>query len=203
MNSTNYQTVAPPAPHVQKAFEAVKKFYGLQPGLLSVEPRLLDAGCGEGRHACYLASLGYHVLGIDADDRMIQEALRRTPQTYSDQGLVRYFQKDVGGLHFGTEFDGVLCNETLQLLPPTKRQSVVRKLMQITRPGGFHLVSSYVAPAGSAGSSVWPLLPGSLRSVYKEAGWDVIHAQEDPYEEVAFGSSLAITSLAVVVAIKP
>lgn len=184
--------------------DVVTDFYHKQPDLLPEGPLVLDAGCGEGRHACHLASLGFRVIGIDTDNEMIHEAMRRTPQTYLDRGAVRYDQEDIAMLRFSerTLFNGVVCNETLQFLAPLKRQAAMRKLMNITASGGFHVVSAYVGSMGS-GTGTQPLLPGSLRRPYDEAGWDVIHFREDPYKELVFGDTIAISSIALIAAIKP
>ena len=200
----NRTGIVPPAPHVREALDVVLNFYKQLPDLLPDRHLVLDAGCGEGRHACYLASLGFRVIGIDTDSEMIREAMRRTPQTYLDEGIVRYDQEDIDMLRFreGTLFGGVVCNETLQLLPLAKRQATMKKLMNITASGGFHLVSAYVGSLDS-GTGARPLSPGSLRRPYDESGWDVIHFKEDPYEELEFGAKVAVSSIASIVAIKP
>ena len=40
---------------------------------------VLDAACGTGRHAAYLASLGHQVTGIDATAEMLEKAKARVP----------------------------------------------------------------------------------------------------------------------------
>lgn len=197
-------TTIPPAPHVLRGVEQINTFYSLQSSLRSnARPTLLDAGCGEGRHTRHFASLGYRVLGIDTDIDALQQAAKMTSQRYLDEGIVRYDLEDVGMLRLkDPHFDGVLCTETLQLFPVSKRQHVLEKLMQITRSGGFHLVSSYVGPAAN-GTSVRPVAPHYLKGVYEAAGWDVIHHTEDPYNETEFGGKVVVNSIASVVATKP
>ena len=47
--------------------------------LLAPGSRVLDAGCGTGRVAARLASLGHTVTGADVDESMVAEARRRWP----------------------------------------------------------------------------------------------------------------------------
>ncbi len=41
--------------------------------------RVLDAACGTGRHAAYLAAAGHHVIGVDGSEPMLAQARRRLP----------------------------------------------------------------------------------------------------------------------------
>jgi len=70
--------------------------------------RILDAGCGTGRHACALAAHGYTVVGADIDEEMLGLA-RPTAQTArADVRFActpfRTISDAVGG-----GFDGVYC----------------------------------------------------------------------------------------------
>lgn len=45
--------------------------------------RILDMPCGKGRHARFLASFGYQVMGIDLSPRSIEEARKEAPKNAS------------------------------------------------------------------------------------------------------------------------
>jgi SAM-dependent methyltransferase len=64
--------------------------------------RILDIGCGTGRHACLLAKYGYHVTGIDFSDEMIRiaEAGKVVNTAFSVQ--------DAAGFNFEKKFDVIL-----------------------------------------------------------------------------------------------
>lgn len=68
--------------------------------------RILDVGCGPGRHSIELASRGFEVVGIDPSITMIQAARDRAEQ--ADISLI--FHQDYGE-NFVSEkkFDAVLC----------------------------------------------------------------------------------------------
>lgn len=68
--------------------------------------RVLDVGCGFGRHSVELAQRGYHVLGIDPAAAMIEAAAQRA----RDSGVEVAFQQGAAE-DFSTRrpFDAALC----------------------------------------------------------------------------------------------
>jgi len=72
---------------------------GLAPGA-----RILDVGCGPGRHAHALGRRGFEVVGIDISERFIALAREATPA-----GLAVTFERvDARALSFDGEFDAVI-----------------------------------------------------------------------------------------------
>ena len=72
---------------------------GLPPGA-----RVLDVGCGPGRHAHALARLGYEVVGVDISDRFVALAREGAPPGSS----VRFERADARTLDYEAEFDAVI-----------------------------------------------------------------------------------------------
>ena len=70
----------------------------LQPGM-----RLLDVGCGPGRHAHALAERGIEVLGIDISRRFVELARQSAPVGATFERL------DARRMQFEAEFDVVIC----------------------------------------------------------------------------------------------
>ena len=77
--------------------------------------RILDIGCGTGRHSIELARRGYSVVGIDLSESL----LKRAKEKASEQKLQIVFQKhDARSLPFLREFDLVimLCEGAFPLM---------------------------------------------------------------------------------------
>jgi SAM-dependent methyltransferase len=71
----------------------------------------LDFGCGTGRSTRFLKNLGFHVIGVDIAERMLQHARERDPG--GDYRLIA--SGDVSTLDSG--FDLVLCAFTFDNIP--------------------------------------------------------------------------------------
>jgi SAM-dependent methyltransferase len=115
--------------------------------------RILDAGCGTGRVATQLTSLGYHCVGVDADAAMIAVARERDPATV-------WVQQDVSRLQLRTQaFDlAVLAGNVIPLLAPGTLLSAIERIAAHVQPGGlvvagFGLDTAHLPP----GTPVTPL----------------------------------------------
>jgi cyclopropane fatty-acyl-phospholipid synthase-like methyltransferase len=71
---------------------------GLRPGM-----RVLDVGCGPGRHAHELARRGIEVHGIDISARFVELAIAGAPSGTSFERL------DARSMQFDAEFDAAIC----------------------------------------------------------------------------------------------
>ncbi|HEV7196717.1 MAG TPA: class I SAM-dependent methyltransferase [Pedococcus sp.] len=94
--------------------------------------RILDAGCGTGRVATQLTSLGYDCVGVDADPDMIALAERRDPAT-------RWVRQDLSRLALRTQaFDvAILAGNVIPLLAPGTLLAAVQRLAAHLQPGGL------------------------------------------------------------------
>ena len=108
-------------------------------------PRLLDVPCGIGRHAGPLASLGYHVLGIDRSDAALTVARRQYPS-------VEFRQLDMFELgSLRQTFDGVLCLwHSFGYGDAGQNRDVLAAMRHVLRPGGRLLLDVYNAHAAAA-----------------------------------------------------
>ena len=77
-------------------------------GALGLEPemRVLDVGCGPGRHALALARRGIEVVGVD----LSPEFVRLAGDAAAAEALPAPFvERDVRDLDFDGEFDSLIC----------------------------------------------------------------------------------------------
>ncbi|PKL49626.1 MAG: class I SAM-dependent methyltransferase [Planctomycetes bacterium HGW-Planctomycetes-1] len=100
------------------------------------EAKILDIGCGTGRHSIELAGRGYSVVGIDLSDAL----LKRAKEKVSSQGLKIVFQKhDARNLTFSNEFDMaiMLCEGAFSLMETDEMNfQILRNAANALKPGG-------------------------------------------------------------------
>jgi SAM-dependent methyltransferase len=69
--------------------------------------KILDLGCGTGRHAVELGARGFDVTGVDLSEAMLNRARERS---YSGSGKVEFAQGDIRTYRSDAAFDAVLMN---------------------------------------------------------------------------------------------
>lgn len=120
---------------------------GLRPG-----HRVLDVGCGPGRHAHALARLGVEVVGVDVSARFVDLARRDAPPGAT------FVLGDARDLAFDAEFDAAvsLCEGAFGLLggpaaadhggdPLPGDERVLAGMATAVRPGGSVVVGAFSA----------------------------------------------------------
>lgn len=106
--------------------------------------RVLDVGCGPGRHAHALARRGIEVLGVDISQTFVDLATEQAPA-----GAV-FERRDARALGFDAEFDAAisLCQGAFGLCGTSVLDGdseVLEAMAQAVRPGGFVAVSAFSA----------------------------------------------------------
>ncbi len=98
---------------------------------------VLDAGCGTGRMARFLADRGCSVVGVDLSPGMLAMARRDHPDLEVHEGSLT-------ALPFGdAEFDGVLFWYSLIHLPDDGAALALAEAARVLRPGGYVLIGSH------------------------------------------------------------
>lgn len=108
---------------------------GLTPG-----DRVLDVGCGPGRHSHELARRGVEVHGIDISQRFVDIAQASAPDGATFERL------DARSLDFDSSFDAVvcLCQGAFGLMTATgDDDTVVAGMARALRPGGRLALSAF------------------------------------------------------------
>lgn len=104
--------------------------------------RVLDIGCGPGRHALALARRGIEVVGVDRSEEFVTLARE------SAGGLPATFEmRDVRDLRFEEEFDAAicLCQGGFGLLRGEESAALLRSFAAALRPGGRLALSAFSA----------------------------------------------------------
>jgi SAM-dependent methyltransferase len=111
---------------------------------LEAGARVLDVGCGPGRHALELARRGIDVVGVDLSEDFI--ALARGAAA-ADGLPARFEVGDVRDLAYDTEFDAVicLCQGGFGLLGGGDEPLAFERIAAAVRPGGRLALTAFSA----------------------------------------------------------
>jgi len=101
---------------------------------VSKDDYVLDAGCGSGLTACYLAkTAGCKIMGIDINPQMIEKARQRAEQENLSE-LLEFQVADVYDLTFpGNSFDLAMAESLTVFLDKVK---VYKQFYRVLKPGG-------------------------------------------------------------------
>ena len=100
----------------------------------------LDAACGTGRHAAYLASLGHTVVGVDASPGMLAVAREKIPRATFHEGDLHALPLEDDSV------DLVTC--AIALVHFEEIDGPFREFARVLRPGGHLVVSDQRGAVG-------------------------------------------------------
>lgn len=98
--------------------------------------KILDVGCGTGRHSIELARRGYSVTGIDLSESMLQRAREKARE---QKVRVNFIQADARALPFESEFDLaiMLCEGGFSLMETDEMNfDILKSVTRALKPGG-------------------------------------------------------------------
>jgi SAM-dependent methyltransferase len=124
--------------------------------------RVLDLGCGLGRHAVELASRGYEMVGVDHSTLMLAKANEHA----AERGLgVNFVKGDMRKLSLDAVFDGMYCwSQTFGYFDEQTNHGVLESIHRALRQGGTFALDvanrDFVAPRSP--TMVWFERPGCV-----------------------------------------
>jgi tellurite methyltransferase len=124
-------------------------------GRFDARPRVLDAGCGDGRNLYYLLERGFICFGIDRDASAIESvrllAAARAPRFHPDQ----FHIGEVDHLPWlDAAMDAVICSAVLHFARDEAHfDAMVREMWRVLAPGGllFARLASNIGIEGAVG----------------------------------------------------
>ncbi|NYH92075.1 methyltransferase domain-containing protein [Actinopolymorpha rutila] len=154
--------------------------------------RVLDAACGTGRHAQYLAELGHEVVGVDSSPEMLDRAGIKVPGGDFRAG-------EIDRLPFPDEsFDSLVCALALTYQP--RLDPTLAEFARVLRPGGqlilsdIHWLSLYLGgvssvdgPEGRLAMPASRFLPSDYLSAAIASGFTVRACHEPRWGDVPGG----------------
>lgn len=98
--------------------------------------KILDVGCGTGRHAVELARRGYSVTGVDLSKQMLGRAREKALE---NKVQVNFIQADARALPFENKFDVaiMLCESGFPLMETDEMNfEILKSVTRALKPGG-------------------------------------------------------------------
>lgn len=133
---------------------------------LPADGRVLDAACGPGRYFGLVLERGRSVVGVDHSGPHLAMAAERHPD-------VPTVQTDLQDLPFDDGFDGLLCIDAMEFVPPEDWSLVLERFRRALRRGGWlYLTIELVAEEALRGGHEAARRLG-LPVVEGEAVWDL------------------------------
>jgi SAM-dependent methyltransferase len=106
---------------------------------LPPDGRVLDAACGTGKYFPMVLASGRRLLGVDHAGALLANAAAKFPQVPTEQ-------HDLQDLPYQDEFDGVLCVDAMEFVPPEDWPPVLERFGRALRPGGWLYLTVELAP---------------------------------------------------------
>ncbi len=127
--------------------------------------RILDLGCGTGRHVVYFARLGYDVYGFDASPK----ALSMAQEWLQEENLTASLREHLMEKPFPYDddfFDAVISIQVIHHNLMKDIKKTVSEIERVLKPGGFLFVT-------------FPILhPGPVED---ERDWKLVEIEEGTY----------------------
>ena len=129
--------------------------------------RLLDVGCGEGRHAIAAAKIGFEVAAIDYEPLAIRRA-KRLARKHRAKGIA-FRQGNALDLPFPAgSFDVVLDYGCLHHQRKSAWTAYRANILRVLKPGGFYVLSVFSPGFRLFGGSrrPWHIAQGAYRRYF-------------------------------------
>jgi SAM-dependent methyltransferase len=133
--------------------------------LLPPAGRVLDAACGTGKYFPMVLASGRRLLGVDHAGALLTSAAVKFPQ-------VPTAKHDLQDLPYQEEFDGVLCVDAMEFVPPEDWPVVLERFCRTLRPGGWLYLTVELAPADRVRAGNQAARRSGLPVVDGEVVWD-------------------------------
>jgi len=102
--------------------------------------KILDVGCGDGRHAAYLAGLGFQVDAFDISENAIKK-IEYVKKKYNLN--INTVICDVFGFEFSYKYDLVIMHGVLQFVERDKQAEMIQLVKDWTVTNGFHIIALF------------------------------------------------------------
>jgi len=149
---------------------------------------VLDAGCGTGENALYLAARGHDVWGVDAAPL----AVRKAEQKARERGIsARFLRADALRLdRLGRTFDTVVDVGLFHTFSNRERERYTASLSAVLRPRGKLVIWCFSDQGETGSAGPRRVSQAEIRGTFS-AGWKVLEITPVRFERSAGGDTWA------------
>jgi SAM-dependent methyltransferase len=121
--------------------EFVIRFYKVDLRKIGAK-RILEIGCGAGRHVHFFRLMGLQVFGTDVAHSAVDFTRRRLDQEGLHEGVELRIADATAIPYPDDSFDGILAWRFLHVLRPAQAEQCIREIHRLLRPGGKVLLGT-------------------------------------------------------------
>ncbi len=146
--------------------------------------RVLDAGCGEGKNAAYLAALGADVHAIDIS----ASAIKNARQAWGERERITWESSDIRTFSDNAGlYDLIIAYGLLHCMPDEDSVTdLTNRLQTITRPKGYHVMCTFNSRSQdlSAHPGFCPTLLSHQAYLDLYESWNIVIASDTDLHEI-------------------
>jgi ubiquinone/menaquinone biosynthesis C-methylase UbiE len=143
-------------------------------GRFTMEMKILDAGCGEGRNAVYFIQKDYQIFGIDPNELAIQYCRYLGKSLNPEFDAHRFQEGKLEDIPFHSQaFDVVICSAVLHFAENVDNfWQMIREIHRVMKPGGvfwFRMTTAFggiLEQSTDLGGGKYSLPDGTERFVF-------------------------------------
>ncbi|MDU1933873.1 MAG: tellurite resistance methyltransferase TehB, partial [Streptococcus thermophilus] len=137
-----------------------------------------DLGCGHGRNALYLASLGHEVTAVDINNEATQR-IQMIADEESYNVRAGYYDINVSALPESETFDFILSTVVFMFLDPNQIPAIIQNMQERTAIGGYNLIVCAMDTEEHPCTMPFPFTfeEGELKNYY--SNWELIKYNEN------------------------
>lgn len=132
---------------------------------LPPDGKVLDAACGTGKYFQMVLESGRSLLGVDHSGAYLANAAARFPNVPTEK-------HDLQDLPYRGEFDGVMCVDAMEFVPPEDWPGILERFRRALRPGGRLYLTVELAPDDRVRAANEAARRAGLPVVEGEVIWD-------------------------------
>lgn len=126
--------------------------------------RLLDAACGTGKYWPLILASGRTVFGIDHSQGVLDRAHEKFPEVSTDKVVLQE-------IVYQAAFDGAICMDALEMVPPEDWPRVLSNLQRALKPQGYLYFTVELTAEADIEQAFAEGQRLGLPVVYGEAAW--------------------------------